>query len=371
MMLVRACVYIYICLIGVFRLALTHRLVRKPEHVVSEPGMGVVHHFSTRTRAQSLSLLQESAVNKKSCSLPSPLKMEVMRNGGPTAVDGPKSSKTDRSALLDSLSNSAARITMPFAWLHWGESDFMSLAEPRTAHNIEGTDYHSSCIVDGLTDVLLGNRMDPHRDHIIEALGAFFLCKERDQHLWRNFQSFLEVHPEHKFDFFDDFYLPVGNESSPHLDSWVVAAKNGKRPIVVVGPLRLKSLHCMLQHQAYLEIPLPTVGCKDVDRLVPQMIEISRKRFPEQSVVFAIAGAAIGKLAAYKAYKTLGDKDIFIDVGASLDAYAGMRDRDYNQDLTRFCRESKSWMSYDTCISECTSIREDLACRKCKSFLTD
>eukprot|EP00928_Gymnodinium_smaydae_P096404 TRINITY_DN8507_c0_g2_i1.p1 TRINITY_DN8507_c0_g2~~TRINITY_DN8507_c0_g2_i1.p1 ORF type:complete len:304 (-),score=26.04 TRINITY_DN8507_c0_g2_i1:209-1120(-) len=302
-------------------------------------------------------------MQKNACSLPPSLKLKAP-NRSPNAVKDPNS----KLALLHSLSNSAARKTTPFLWLHWGDTDFMTLSAPETASSQEGSDLTSQCVVDGLKDAFFGDSTPP--DHVIEALGAFFLCKETHRSLYESFESLLQTKREQKFDFFDDFYFPIGNESSHFHDSWVNAAKMGKRPIVVVGPKRLSSLHCMLQHQAFLEFPMPTVGCDDAESLIPQMTQLSKTRFPDQSVVFAISGGVVGRLIAYKAYKVLGAKDIFIDVGASLDAYVGVHDRDYNMDSSPFCKESKSWMSYDACKSYCSGIREDFSCRECKSFVT-
>jgi len=246
-----------------------------------------------------------------------------------------------------------------------------------TSNSFEGADLESQCVRDGIKEMFLGSDSFAGGDlsfieeaeakpAVYESLGAFFLCKETNPDLHEQMERFAHFHPEHQYAYHDDFYFPVGNETSLPKDSWVVAARQAKRPVVIVGPKHLDSLQCMLGHTAFFELPIPTKGCSDIDRLVPQLVKFSQSRFPEESVLFVVAGGSIGKMIAYKAFQSLKKKDMFVDVGAALDAYAGRKSRPYNQDLKKFCAESKAWMAFETCKTECGSIRSDISCQHCR-----
>lgn len=45
-------------------------------------------------------------------------------------------------------------------------------------------------------------------------------------------------------------------------------------------------------------------------------------------------------------------KDSIVDVGSSLDAYAGVKSRDYNQNVSKWCLESPQWMAPSVCAEE-------------------
>jgi hypothetical protein len=309
---------------------------------------------------------------QRQCRLPTALAMRRLSGGSPTVLNT-LNDQSHRNALsveqlLQSLAAQTRVTANPFLWLHWGESDFMCLAGRNTAHNVEHTDYHSRCVYDGLKKALLGED-DMEDATVVQALGAFFLCKETHRNLYSGMQNFILANSElghaPTFPFYDSFYLPVGNESSAAANSWVKAARDGKRPVVLVGPDHLSSLHCMLDYVKHFRIPLPTKGCQDVEPLVNGIVELSQVSYSDESVLFVVAGAAIGKIVAYQAFKKLQHKDIFVDVGASLDAYAGVRSRDYNRDLTKYCRESKGWMAYDVCEQECQNVHPDRPCQQC------
>lgn len=276
---------------------------------------------------------------------------------------GLKENSHDRQKLLDAVAG--ARKSTPFLWLHYGDGDVMSVTGS-SSFSMEGADLNSQCVRDGLAEMFLGtsNALKDSKAEVYEAVGGFFLCKESHAQFFDLMERFAKAHPQHKYEYSDDFYFPVGTSSSPTHESWVKAAMAANRPTVLVGPQHLNTLSCMLNHKAFFEIPIPTRGCGDVDRLVPKLVKFSEK-FPDDSVLFIVAGGSVGKMIAYRAFESLRDKDMFVDVGASLDAYAGKTSRDYNHDLRKFCKESKPWMAYDACEKHCKTIHEDVACQKC------
>jgi len=235
--------------------------------------------------------------------------------------------------------------------------------------SMEGADMTSDCVRKGVADMFLGEHadMETSRTHVYQALGAFFMCEESHPGIYSVMEDFARHHPEHKFGFHNDFYFPVGKATSDPQHSFVMAAKQRGRPVVLVGPKHLDSLHCMLNHSAYFEIPIPTKGCGDVDRLAPQLVEYSKSKFPNDSVLFVVAGCSVGKMIAYEAFKSLKDKDAFVDVGASLDAFAGRASREYNNNIEEYCEHSKEWMAYDVCKSTCSDSQKG----KCQKFGSD
>jgi hypothetical protein len=335
-----------------------------------------INHPRTFPRDSSLKLKssERSRNTKEQCDLPTALALKRLPGSSLTALKTldvqPENTAVSVQKILQSLAARTKVTATPFLWLHWGESDFMCLAGRKTAHNVEKTDYHSKCVYDGLKMALLGDD-DTQDATIIQALGAFFLCKDTHRQLYDGMQNFIlsnsEMGHPPTFQFYDSFYLPVGNESSAVTRSWVVAAKRGKRPVVLVGPDHLASLHCMLNYVKHFRIPLPTQGCQDVDPLVKGILELSEGTYSDESVLFVVAGAAVGKIVAYEAFKKLQHKDVFVDVGSSLDAYAGVRSRDYNRDLGKFCQESKGWMAYDVCQRECQDVHPDQPCQQCEA----
>jgi hypothetical protein len=320
--------------------------------------------------------LQWTSGSRRECHLPTALALKELpgADATATAAETPvQGTGVSVPSLLQALAERTSVTAKPFLWLHWGESDFMCLANRKTAHNIEKTDYHSKCVYDGLKTAFLGDR-DTKDATIIQALGAFFLCNETHRNLNRGMQTFIRAMTDEyghapRGPFYDAFYLPVGDESSAVTKSWVTAAKAGGRPVVVVGPDHLASLHCMLNYVKHFRIPLPTHGCQDVEPLVRGIVELSQGPYRDKSVLFVVAGAAVGKMVAYEAFKKLKHKDVFVDVGASLDAYAGVRSRDYNKDLKRFCREAKGWMSTDVCARDCADVHPERPCLACHEKL--
>eukprot|EP00930_Biecheleria_cincta_P082505 TRINITY_DN72227_c0_g1_i1.p1 TRINITY_DN72227_c0_g1~~TRINITY_DN72227_c0_g1_i1.p1 ORF type:complete len:327 (+),score=41.38 TRINITY_DN72227_c0_g1_i1:231-1211(+) len=270
------------------------------------------------------------------------------------------------SHLLDSLaSNPGGLVPNTFLWIHYGDSEIRSLGdEEGIASNLEGSNF-DLCIHDLMSaaatgaDWTDGNRVS-HR--VWQAIGGFFM--KSNPGLSSIFAKFLaRTHGIRKFTLYDQFYFPVGTALAK--GGWVHAAQAGQRPIILIGPEFFKKLKCMLNPVMHFQVSLPWHGCGEVHRLAPEVIRYSNENFPKQTVLIVIAASAVGKITAYQAFKELWHKDIVIEVGASLDAFAGVADRDYNHDLTRFCRESKPWMEPETCNRICTDIHPGIPCQVC------
>jgi hypothetical protein len=278
----------------------------------------------------------------------------------PMLGNGPDTPSVARQKLYDAVA-SPLRKTTPFLWLHYGDGDMMSMTGMR-AGSLEGADLNSKCVREGLQDMFLGNGPKNLTSSalVYQSVGKFFMCQGGG--IKQQMNSFMAQGKKAKFPFYNDFYFANGNITSSPKASWAVAAKERRRPVVIVGPKHLDGLHCMFNHTAFFEIPLPTRGCGDVDRLAPQLVEYSKTKFPNDSVLFVVAGGSIGKMIAYKAFQSLLDKDMFVDVGASLDGFAGRHSRGYNRPK-RYCKPHyKQWMSQHACANTCGKINPHIKC---------
>merc|ERR1740121_451310 len=195
-------------------------------------------------------------------------------------------------------------------------------------------------------------RMEPI---VAENMGAFFLCG-RNAQLRKEMETLLQrTHAaggQHRFVLQDHFYLDWGTPDMGPTESFWAAMQQGNRKVVLVGPVHLSKLRCMLKYVEYINIPLPVNSCDEVPKIVQQMADVSRKHSGEK-LLFVLAGGPYGKIIGYQAFQRLYTKDTIVEVGASLDGFAGRRSRDYNSNLKKFCEESKSWMDYETCTSAC------------------
>lgn len=284
-----------------------------------------------------LNAMADKDLAMMACSLPTSLKFEALEGG--------------TKPLQDAIESNSSKIA-PFLWLRYGDGEIASMTGMGVS-NCDGADMDSKCVRDGLIEAFLGNSMTG-TPVVVQAVGGFFLCKETHGTLNEKMDAFATAHADHKYSYVNTFYLPI---------DWAKLSKT--RPVVLVGPKHLDSLHCMLGHVAFFEVSLPTSGCDEVDPLVQKMTEISKTEYPTESVFFAIAGGGVGKIAAYKAFQKLQDKDIIVDVGSSLDGYAGKGSRDYNKDIPALCEKHKEWMAYDVCQNQCQGIRADVPCKQC------
>lgn len=122
-------------------------------------------------------------------------------------------------------------------------------------------------------------------------------------------------------------FFPLVPESKPGRQRSVVPVL-ANRVVAVVGPAHLRKLHSMLGWQKFIEIPRH--GWWDErERVVAAMRDFS-KHHPGVNVVFLVAGGVGTGPVVYPLFREEGNKDSFIDVGSSLDGFAGIASRDYN-----------------------------------------
>lgn len=108
---------------------------------------------------------------------------------------------------------------------------------------------------------------------------------------------------------------------------------------VLVGPRHLEDLRRFLRYRRFIEVPC----CGDAwlyrKRIEAEMRKTSQAH-PDEKIVFLIAAGLTTNLLVNDLFDDVGQKDVMLDVGSSLDLFAGVQSRAYNsgpQALEVFC----------------------------------
>eukprot|EP00392_Amoebophrya_sp_AT5.2_P013010 g13121.t1 len=294
----------------------------------------------------------------------------------------PQPLEVDRFLTREKSAEAMARVAdrRPFMWAHWGDSDFMVLVDRRTANNPEGAFYNDRCLANGLAHLLTGDLDGARKKQamldvngtqqrydtpiVYNALGLFFIRRGgRLMSQTNRFFAELGKIPGFRFPHpvFDGFYLSPGqaifqrDTASFGIVNHVLARG---LPVAVVGAEHMRrGLRCMLKRNyvAFFEVSKKFHACDDRPRLLGEIVGWARAR--TDHTIFLVAGSAPGKIIAYEAYRELEGTHTFIDVGASLDLFAGVQNRDFNRGsrALHHCSESMPWFSVEACARICTS----------------
>lgn len=215
----------------------------------------------------------------------------------------------------------------PFAFIRLGDGDVLCMGHGGGS-NIEGMQYDyykKECDEFSMALQDIGSQDDTN---FYVLVGEFFLCNPQIGKLWRNFLQTHPLQPSFKGFMTEGFYVhlepaprPAKMPSTPMVFPSLV-----NRKVVVMGPKFLQQLNHSLNMASYINTH---DAAHNVHGLVADMRRESKK-YPNDNVVFLVAGGFGGRLAIYLAWKELGHKDTFVDVGASLDGLAGQVSRSFN-----------------------------------------
>lgn len=273
-----------------------------------------------------------------------------LAQGGTTCTlpKGLKFRNTTTQSLLDSL---AAR--KPFTFLRLGDGDWYCA--------LGGTGLDSNGVVlernHGMCEELKQDILElgvATAANFLPVLGTFFLCKERSFELFAHVDDFFSSNPvRQSFSGFLDsksvgFYFPLLPDKKLGRSPGVVPALSGQL-VVVVGPKHLRKLNRMLNYTAFVEVPPHT--CWEARDDIISSIKRESQRRPSDTVVFLLAGGIAARTILFKTFLQLGQKDSFIDVGSSLDGFAGMASRDYNKNMSRVCNDFPEYVADGVCDS--------------------
>jgi hypothetical protein len=209
-----------------------------------------------------------------------------------------------------------------------------------------------------------GSRNDAN---FFPVLGTFFLCRERSPDLFAHVEAFFSYEPmQSNFSGFVDsntvgFYFPL-----------LPPVEHGRRPgvlpllvgqvVVLVGPKHLGKLHAMLNYTAHIEVPLHS--CWEARDSILSAIKGQSKRHQSDTVVFLVAGGIATRTMLYQTFLSLGQKDTFIDVGASLDGFAGIASRDYNSNISAICADYPEYVADGLCVKYAKIVKVDTSAKE-------
>lgn len=167
--------------------------------------------------------------------------------------------------------------------------------------------------------------------------------------------------------------------------SVILSALNDRRsPTVLIGPRFMQNWRpCgwfKYSTWSYIHGPIPEEsGACDKRghfRLSEMMTTVSQKMHPDTTVVFLFAGGPFAKTIVRELFLnpeiSLGNKDVIIDVGATLDAMAGKGGtRKWNGNVAENCEQFAEGMPCDYCREHCGGMGLGGRCASCSCDVGD
>lgn len=244
------------------------------------------------------------------------------------------------------------RFKLPFAWMRIGDGDLIKPFNRNTNHDI---------IVNA------GKLWKQFDSNFLIATSAHWICKSNIRTEWQHVISDINGS---NLTFLDFLYLPMGDpadEATPiwrerGINGWVIEAFH--RKVVLVGPAFLEQI------QSFLPLWATVVVEKHDQKNIPKVYEkylthmLKLSQQTSDALLFVLSCGTLAKILIAFAYKYVGYKDSFIDIGSALDAYTGTDagdgiKRDY-VNLKRYCHKAlnnwtdtdgikREWMSEKLC----------------------
>jgi len=274
--------------------------------------------------------------------------LEQSLEGACTLPDGLKFRSMETSTLPGLLKRRE-----PFTFVRLGDGDwFCSLGGNGADSNGVELEKEQGMCDELLRDIKgLGSARDAN---LFVVVGTFFLCKETNFDMFAHVDSFFywnRLRPGFLgFVNSNDvsFYFPLLPSRKSNRCPSVLPALQ-RHIVVLVGPKYLGNLQFMLNYTAHVEVPLAK-GWESRNDILSG-IRRESQRHPNQNVVFLVAAGVAARPILFRTYSEFGQKDTFIDVGSSLDGYAGKATRDYNSDRTSFCQTYPEYVADRGCVA--------------------
>lgn len=176
---------------------------------------------------------------------------------------------------------------------------------------------------------------------LIHPMDQYFKSmKVPTQTLFTN--SFYLAHPDHDF------------------DEVITNITKNERPLVIIGPPHVKHISCAWFPTRIAFIPAIPPGlsakCSGEQPLIEAVLAASA-RFPKQTVIFLSAVGPWGKVVLARAALEMEElhKDVFLDLGSTMDAIGGHPSRDYDRNPASNCQAFGKAMTCSTCHRVCTN----------------
>jgi len=241
----------------------------------------------------------------------------------------------------------------PVTFIRWGDGDFYCALDVSFGVDSNGVSLAGNTeMCRQLKKDLLDYGSDVNRDkNLWVVAGNWWLCAEVNRRLHDAVDSFFANRTGPWGGFADGasaggFYFPFVPAKQGGRERGVLPLLQG-RVVSLVGPPHLGKLGSMLNYSSFVHVP-PHSCWQDRGRIAKEVLNISAQH-PGESVVFIVAGGVAARTLIYRLHKSIGHKDSLIDVGASLDGFAGVGSRDYNRDLQRFCKDYPEYVAQGTC----------------------
>lgn len=241
----------------------------------------------------------------------------------------------------------------PISFLRWGDGDFEC-----ALHLVQVLDSNEVMLGKNEMCDRLGEDLREYgrglgeNNNLWLVAGTWWFCKESHPEIYNGVKAFFslnETQPTWR-GFANGwsaggFYFPLLPDKEPGRKRGVVPRLQ-HRTVVLVGPRHLGKLRTMLNYTQHIVVPHGNAW-EHRNELSRQVMEAS-KHHRDKNVVFLMAAGVATRPIAYALYKELGQKDSFIDVGASLDTYAGVLSRDFSS-LTALCRDYPEYAAPGVC----------------------
>lgn len=220
------------------------------------------------------------------------------------------------------------RARVGFGWARWGDAEMMSSARDGSPMRLA-------------VRALMSVGATPN---CVLNVGVHWLCNEGLRNNWNAAMDGVDANDTigHSF-----FFLPMGDPADDDrsmwkekgVDGYVNVIRKAKRKVILVGPPHVEGLP-FIGHSAFVDASGKGMGGDGAaDSVVQRIFEIG-DAFDEPPVVIMAAGMA-AKTAILSAQDRINFKGWgLIDAGTTLDGYAGVKSRDYN-DPKIYCRKSR------------------------------
>ena len=196
----------------------------------------------------------------------------------------------------------------PFGWMRWADAEML-----------EGVH---------LRDTV---RKFEHIDSLVVNVGVWWLCDDRLRSGWN-----AAVPADLDFVFHDFFYLPTGIPDDDARDmwdglgirGWVRTAHEVGRKLAVIGPRHLQTIP-WLRGADYIEAGQMLSSVRRYNEVLSRAKSVSAKH-ADEPVLFVLSAGSGAKVLIVDMMSSPENKDMFVDVGASLDGFAGVHSRAFN-----------------------------------------
>lgn len=231
----------------------------------------------------------------------------------------------------------------PISWIHYGDGEWMCACGFGMRMNSDGISLRGTgCKELGQE---LGRYANYNGKSFFVAHTDNFICKGSG--IYSSVESCLKKKDIQNWEgFTDGFYFPLIPECAPPHGGMAETLKG--RHVVLVGPEHLQPLWKMLDYKQYISVPGGGGAWGDMDRIQKEIKAASRAH-PLKHVTFICAGGPAMKVILYRLFPEIGHKDTMLEVGSSLDGFAGVASRDYNSDTGTYCKQYAGWMPSGVC----------------------